>query len=287
MVIISYFNFFEKSCYYHYNSRQNISTIFFQKIELLIRKYDCSLFISTILSSIVSMYKLARTITKNKNIRYYCGGPCYFHGENPTLRSIVKENKDLKLTLNQNTDDIKKILENIEILKKNVPMGYSKYCNYCGNIHDSDKWPKVCKCCNNTIYRNPIHVAVGLLPFVSNTQVNGLLLVQRATKPFIGEYCLPGGIVDWGESWKEVASREMWRKTFIKTDPDEFEFTKMILTPDKTKQLLFLTSRKVRNEKDFALFTPNSEVSNIFIANKGTQLCFPSHQEIFDNYFKE
>ena len=79
----------------------------------------------------------------------------------------------------------------------------------------------------------------------------------------------------------------MWRKAVIKTDPDEFEFTKMILTPDKTKQLLFLTSRKVRNEKDFALFSPNSEVSNIFIANKGTQLCFPLHQEVFDDYFKE
>ena len=209
------------------------------------------------------------------------------------MRDIVT--KEITSTIDKNAFDIKKILENIkqnikqntEILNKNKSIGYSKYCNYCGSMYDSDKWPKTCKCCSNTTFRNPIPVAVGLLPFVSNTQTNGLLLIQRAIKPFVGEFCLPGGFVDWGESWEEAVSREILEETNIKTDPDEFEFTRMISTPDKTRQLFFWTSRIIRNEKNLKLFKPNEEVSNILIANKGTKLCFSLHQEVFDNYFKE
>jgi hypothetical protein len=87
---------------------------------------------------------------------------------------------------------------------KNNKQCYSvmlSHCSYCGDIYDNafnktDSMKK-CKCCNNITYRNPVPVAVGLLPFIGQNNNFGLLLVKRAIQPHIGEFCLPGGFVNW------------------------------------------------------------------------------------------
>ncbi len=167
-----------------------------------------------------------------------------------------------------------------------VPVAAS-HCSYCGSKYSSAKWPKLCNCCNNTVFRNPIPVAVGLIPITDNDDKVGLLLVQRAIKPCIGELCLPGGFIDWGESWQEAASREVFEETSLQTDPNEFNLFDTHSTPDKTRILIFGYSKKIRHIKELETFKPTNETSSIKVGLLSDKLCFSLHQEVFNEWFNQ
>lgn len=86
----------------------------------------------------------------------------------------------------------------------------NSHCSYCGTGFQSQEWPRKCPNCQNLTFRNPIPVSVGLIP-IQHPDLSkiGLLLVRRKIPPFAGELALPGGFVDWGESWQEGLSREL------------------------------------------------------------------------------
>lgn len=159
------------------------------------------------------------------------------------------------------------------------------HCNYCGTSYDSQKWPRVCSCCKNTTFRNPIPVAVGLLPFTIKNETYGLLLVRRNIKPFIGELCLPGGFIDWGESWQQAISREVKEETGIETDPNEFNLENVHSTPDGTRVLIFGSTKKIRNYDMIKDFKPTNETSELLVGKGDTNLCFSLHQAVYNNWF--
>lgn len=167
---------------------------------------------------------------------------------------------------------------------KKIPVAFS-HCSSCGSKYTSAKWPKFCGCCDNTVFRNPIPVAVGLIPIISTNNKRGLLLVERAIKPCIGELCLPGGFIDWGESWQEAASREVFEETSLQTDPNEFNLAGTHSTPDKTRILIFGYSKKVRHINELQTFKPTTETSSIKLGLASDKLCFSLHQEVFDSWF--
>lgn len=161
---------------------------------------------------------------------------------------------------------------------------FASHCGYCGTSYSSAIWPKLCACCSNTTFRNPIPVAVGLLSFVNENDEFGLLLVERAIKPCIGEFCLPGGFVDWGESWQHATSREVFEETGIITDPEEFVLVKTRSTLDGTRVLIFGASKKLRKISELEKFKPSQETNSIKIGLIGHKLCFSIHQEIYDDW---
>lgn len=162
---------------------------------------------------------------------------------------------------------------------------FASHCGYCGTSYSSPTWPKLCACCSNTTFRNPIPVAVGLLPFVNENHKFGLLLVERAIKPCIGEFCLPGGFIDWGESWQEAISREIFEETTVITHPDEWILADTHSTPDGTRVLIFGKSRIVRSISDFKNFKPGTETNSIKIGDSKHKLCFSLHQEVYNKWF--
>lgn len=164
---------------------------------------------------------------------------------------------------------------------------FASHCGYCGTSYSSNTWPKLCTCCSNTTFRNPIPVAVGLLSFLNKNNEFGLLLVERAIKPYIGEFCLPGGFVDWGESWQEATSREVFEETGIVTDPDEFGLANVHSTPDGTRILIFGASKKLRQISELENFKPSIETNSIKIGLIGHKLCFSLHQQVYDNFLSE
>lgn len=168
---------------------------------------------------------------------------------------------------------------------KQLTSPYS-HCGYCGLKDTIETFPHVCSSCNNTTFRNPIPVAVGLLPFALDNDIYGILLTKRAIKPFIGEFCLPGGFVNWGESWQEAISREVFEETTLITDPKEFLLKDVHSTPDNTRILIFGYSRKVRNISELRNFKPNNESSAIMIGSSDTKLCFSLHQEVYQDWFR-
>ena len=89
-----------------------------------------------------------------------------------------------------------------------------RFCPQCGapvelQRREGRKRP-VCGNCGHIIYINPIP-AVALL-VLNNGRV---LLTLRNVEPCSGEWCLPGGFLEWGESPEEGAKRELLEETGI------------------------------------------------------------------------
>ena len=86
------------------------------------------------------------------------------------------------------------------------------YCHVCGaryTIKEAQTWPRSCGVCKNQTWRNPLPVVVVLIPVE-----DGLLTVRRGIEPQKGHLALPGGYIDYGESWLEGLSTQKSRWTF-------------------------------------------------------------------------
>jgi 8-oxo-dGTP diphosphatase len=88
------------------------------------------------------------------------------------------------------------------------------YCPACGAAlareHDGEKERPFCAQCKRFYYRNPAPAVCCML-----TQDDKLLLVRRGIEPCYGEWSLPGGFVEAGESAQEALVREMDEETCI------------------------------------------------------------------------
>ncbi|WP_460494602.1 NUDIX domain-containing protein [Dactylosporangium cerinum] len=76
----------------------------------------------------------------------------------------------------------------------------------------------MCASCGETTWRNPLPVAVALLP-VETDDGRGLVLVRRDIEPMRGELALPGGFIELGETWQEGMVRELREETTLLADP--------------------------------------------------------------------
>ena len=87
-----------------------------------------------------------------------------------------------------------------------------KYCHYCsGQVElkmEGDMLRDYCPVCKVYFYENPLPVVSTIL--VKDRQV---LLVKRANEPYQGQWCLPSGFAESGESIAEAALRELEEET--------------------------------------------------------------------------
>ncbi len=92
-------------------------------------------------------------------------------------------------------------------------MRQKNHCHFCGAPLQR-KWVEgrrrlYCDGCRSTIYENPLP-ATCVLVVNPREQV---LLVQRSVDPRKGEWCLPGGFIEIGESPEAGALRELAEET--------------------------------------------------------------------------
>ena len=87
-----------------------------------------------------------------------------------------------------------------------------RYCPQCGaQVELQNKEGRnrpVCSACGHIIYVNPIPAAALVV-----LEKNRALLTLRDVEPKMGEWCLPGGFLEWGESPEEGARRELFEET--------------------------------------------------------------------------
>ncbi len=88
-----------------------------------------------------------------------------------------------------------------------------KFCGYCGNPYTVKKIQGrdrlFCTFCNQIWYENPVPAATAL---VLNAH-NQILLGRRKIAPQKGQWCLPGGFIEQGESMEQAALRELKEET--------------------------------------------------------------------------
>lgn len=126
-------------------------------------------------------------------------------------------------------------------------------------------------------YKNPLPVAVVLLPVAKG----GLLTVRRNIPP-VGQLALPGGYVDWGETWQQAAAREVHEETGLTVDPNTLE-PFHLQSVENGHLLIFALAP---HTDDFDPSFSNAEVQGLVLVNQPTQLAFPAHTDALQRYFQ-
>jgi ADP-ribose pyrophosphatase YjhB (NUDIX family) len=152
------------------------------------------------------------------------------------------------------------------------------HCSFCGQAFGVTGWPRTCAGCAQISYKNPLPVAVILLPVDG-----GLLTVRRAIEPRKGELALPGGYIGVGESWQAAGAREVFEETGITIDPAEIGDFYTRSAPDGTV-LVFGVARE-RRAAELPPFVPNEETMELTIVSGSPTLAFALHTEAAREYF--
>ncbi|MBI4433176.1 NUDIX domain-containing protein [Candidatus Uhrbacteria bacterium] len=157
------------------------------------------------------------------------------------------------------------------------------HCSYCGTTFPIDlAWPRRCARCENTSFRNPIPVAVVLLPYD-----HGIIAIRRSIPPGQGELALPGGFLEVPDDWCVGGARELEQETGIRMDPHTIDPHPYAVesTPDGTRLLIFGLAEPLVGA--LPPFTPSEETSERVILRAPTKLAFPIHTRILARYFAE
>ena len=154
------------------------------------------------------------------------------------------------------------------------------YCSFCGNrFSDDAPWPRRCLYCGNSTYRNPLPVAVVLLPMAG-----GVVVVRRNIEPRKGTLTLPGGYIDWGETWQEGAQRELLEETGIEIDRNNLVLYDVRNGLDNTLVIMGMA-----REMPFDALKPftSNETQEVTLIGRPIELGFPLHTEVVRRYFAE
>jgi len=152
------------------------------------------------------------------------------------------------------------------------------FCSYCGAPFGGFSWPRTCGACGNVSYKNPIPVAVLLLPVDG-----GLLTIRRGIEPCKGRLALPGGFVDHGESWQAAAARELFEETGIRVDAASVREVRVLSAPDGT--LLVFGEAPPVPTMSLAAFEPTTETTEAVVIRSPEALAFDLHSQVVAEYF--
>jgi 8-oxo-dGTP diphosphatase len=158
------------------------------------------------------------------------------------------------------------------------------HCSYCGTPYPlvDAPWPRVCAGCGETTWRNPLPVAIVLLPVDGADGGRGVVVVRRAIEPALGELCLPGGFIELGETWREAAVRELREETGLLADAAEVRLFDVYDVG--VGMLLVCGLLPPRPVGDLPPSAPTEEASEWLVLPRPAQLAFPSHTRAVADY---
>ncbi|WP_165988609.1 NUDIX domain-containing protein [Streptomyces sp. YIM 98790] len=160
------------------------------------------------------------------------------------------------------------------------------HCGWCGGAFPPDAgWPRRCTRCGRTTYRNPLPVAVALVPVRTAGGVPpGLVVVRRTAGDRTGGLALPGGFIDHGEDWRQAVVRELAEETGIPAGADEVRLADVLSSPDG--HLLVFGLLPERDAGRLPPSRPTDETDGWrILPAPGGPLTFPLHTEAAANWF--
>jgi ADP-ribose pyrophosphatase YjhB (NUDIX family) len=159
----------------------------------------------------------------------------------------------------------------------------NSHCGSCGAPYAAAvTWPRTCTACGTTAYRNPLPVAVALLP-VTGRHGTGLVVITRTIPPHCGGLALPGGYIDHDEDWKHAVVRELGEETGIGADAREVRLADALSAPDG--HLLLFGLLPERAAAALPLSRPTDETSGFRLLREPTELAFPLHTQAVRTWF--
>ena len=128
-------------------------------------------------------------------------------------------------------------------------------------------------------FRNPLPVAVVIQPVD-----DGVLTVRRTIQPRSGWLALPGGYIEFGESWQAAGARELWEEAGVQIDPATLREVKVFSAPDNT--ILIIALAPPLTSAQLTEFTTTDEASERVIVRAPQELAFPLHTEVVADYLQ-
>jgi ADP-ribose pyrophosphatase YjhB (NUDIX family) len=161
-----------------------------------------------------------------------------------------------------------------------TPPAQNSHCSWCGAAFDpGSAWPRTCASCGSTSFLNPLPVVIVLIPVD-----RGVLVVRRSIQPGFGLLALPGGYINFGETWREAAAREVFEETTLPLQPAEVNETCVESAPDGT--LIIVALVNARHTKDLPAFVPNEECSERLVLDQPAPMAFPLHEQVIRDFFQ-
>ncbi|MGP3925766.1 NUDIX domain-containing protein [Streptomyces sp. 8N616] len=150
----------------------------------------------------------------------------------------------------------------------------ASHCSFCGAAYPPGAaWPRRCAECGNTVYRNPLPVAVALQPVGGGAP--GLVVVRRTIEPQRGRLALPGGFIDHGEDWRGAVVRELREETGIEAAPVAVRLADVLSSPAGHLLVFGLLPR--RTVDDLPSSAPTDETEGWEVLDAPAELAFPLH----------
>ncbi|RKT03534.1 ADP-ribose pyrophosphatase YjhB (NUDIX family) [Streptomyces sp. 3211.6] len=156
------------------------------------------------------------------------------------------------------------------------------HCSTCGAPFDTADWPRTCTACGTATYRNPLPVAVALLP-VEDASGTGLVVITRTIEPAKGGIALPGGFIDFGEDWREAVVRELREETGIEAPATEVTLADALSSPHG--HLLLFGLLPARPASALPPSKPTDETTGWHVLHAPTDLAFPLHTQAANAWF--
>jgi ADP-ribose pyrophosphatase YjhB (NUDIX family) len=158
------------------------------------------------------------------------------------------------------------------------------HCSSCGAAFAGDAgWPRVCGGCGAVAYRNPLPVAVALVP-VRDTDGPALVVIRRTIEPKSGELALPGGFIDFGESWEQAVVRELAEETGMSGSAADVTLADA-LTDVTGGYLLLFGLLPGRDAAELPPSTPTDETDGHQLLYAPAELGFPLHTQAVRRWF--
>ncbi len=158
--------------------------------------------------------------------------------------------------------------------------GKNEHCSYCGErFAAGEVWPRECRACGNKSYLNPIPVVVVLAPID-----DGLVVIRRNIEPQKGTLTLPGGYLDYGESWQEGGKREFFEETGIDLGDGELTLYEVMNGLDGTLIVFGLTEPQPASALQPFV---SDETQEVLLIDRPLELGFSMHTKVVARYFQE
>ncbi|MEU8892802.1 NUDIX domain-containing protein [Streptomyces sp. NPDC048442] len=160
---------------------------------------------------------------------------------------------------------------------------HHSHCAHCGAPYaETAGWPRTCAECGETAYRNPLPVAVALLP-VRSPEGTGLVVITRTIEPCRGGIALPGGFIDHGEDWRDAVVRELHEETGIEAPATEVRLADALSSP--AGHLLLFGLLPTRDASDLPPPAPTLETTGWHLLHTPKPLAFPLHTQAAHSWF--
>ena len=155
----------------------------------------------------------------------------------------------------------------------------NSHCSFCGQPYAPDApWPRACAACGQITYRNPLPVAVTLVPVDA-----GLLVVRRGIEPARGKLALPGGYINYGESWQAASAREVHEETGLSLEPALIREFAVHSAPDG--DLLVFGLAAALPQADLPPFKLDAETLEVLVIDQPQEWAFSLHTAVVADYF--